>query len=171
MFYLSEETLVRAVRDAAYSGASVRIILDRNRDAFGRTKIGVPNRPVAAALVKYAAEHRLDLQVRWADTHGEQFHAKAMSLCNPHTGKREILCGSANWTRRNVGDLNLEADAYVIDTPWLTDAFSAHFDAAWDNADGLERTAAYEEYAERGWRLTLKGWMGKLQEATGLSTF
>src|SRR5690606_40100432 len=62
--------LVEALIRARDRGARVRVLLDANKDAFGREKDGVPNRPVAAEL------HRAGIPVRFASTHGEQFHSK-----------------------------------------------------------------------------------------------
>ncbi len=50
MFYFSHETLIRAVKDAAGRGVDVRILLDPNRDAFGREKSGIPNRQTRATF-------------------------------------------------------------------------------------------------------------------------
>ena len=74
LFYLSERTVIDALTDAASRGVRVRLLLDANRDAFGRRKTGVPNRPVAAELVQSGCE------VRWAATDGEQFHSKVMRI-------------------------------------------------------------------------------------------
>ena len=54
-------------------GVRVNVMLDPNRDAFGRQKDGVPNRPVANELVTASGER---IAVRWYRTHGEQFHTK-----------------------------------------------------------------------------------------------
>ena len=96
------------------SGGSQRaacdVILDPNRDAFGRQKDGVPNRPVANELVTQSGEK---IQVRWYRTHGEQFHTK-MALIR--RGDRFIASlGSANLTRRNIGNYNLEANIALED--------------------------------------------------------
>src|SRR5690606_1456482 len=50
MFYLSDRKVFEALLAAARRGVIVRLILDPNRDAFGRQKDGVPNRPVANEL-------------------------------------------------------------------------------------------------------------------------
>ena len=44
MFYLSERAILNAVLEAQARGAEVRLMLDPNRDAFGREK-GIQNRP------------------------------------------------------------------------------------------------------------------------------
>ncbi|MBU0677107.1 MAG: hypothetical protein KJ626_03245 [Verrucomicrobia bacterium] len=171
MFYLSDRDVVRAIKDAAYGGADVRVILDPNRDAFGRYKNGVPNRPVAAGLLKYAAGEGVNIDVRWADTHGEQFHTKAMSIFNGKTGKFRFICGSANWTRRNIGGLNMEANVALYKAPSITTRFNSYFDTLWDNSDGLSHTLDYEAFADEGWRLLKKTVLYRIQEPTGLCTF
>ncbi|HEY7885050.1 MAG TPA: phospholipase D-like domain-containing protein, partial [Cellvibrionaceae bacterium] len=70
VFYLSDRHIVRALKRAAERGVMVRVLLDPNKDAFGREKNGVPNRPVAHELTGAG------VKVRWCDTHGEQCHAK-----------------------------------------------------------------------------------------------
>ncbi len=171
IFYLSERDVVRSILSAAEAGARIRLIMDANRDAFGRQKNGVPNRAVAAELVAAARAGSLDLTVRWADTHGEQFHTKAASVCNPASAKNELLLGSANWTRRNINDLNLEADVYTANEPVVCGEFNAWFDRAWSNADGFSHTVEYDRFAESGMALRWKTLMYRVQEATGLCTF
>src|SRR4051812_14697712 len=73
MFYLSERDVIQALLGAARRGAAVRVILDPNKDAFGREKNGIPNRSVAAEL---SAASDGAIKVRWFRTHGEQFHTK-----------------------------------------------------------------------------------------------
>jgi hypothetical protein len=66
MFYLSSRPIIRSLRRAHARGVTLRILLDPNKDAFGRLKNGIPNRPAGALL------HRDGIPVRWALTHGEQ---------------------------------------------------------------------------------------------------
>jgi hypothetical protein len=171
MFYLSDRGVVNALKDAVYGGANVRLILDPNRDAFGRTKNGIPNRTVAQELVSYAGKHNRDFAIRWADTHGEQFHTKALSVTNPQDKRYAFICGSANLTRRNLQDLNLEADVYLKGDEKITTEFNRWFDDTWQNKDGLEHTADYNKYAESGWALQWKKLVYRIQESTGLCTF
>ena len=171
MFYLSDRVLVRSIKDAAFAGARVRVILDFNRDAFGRKKNGIPNRPVAAELAKFARDENLRMEVRWADTHGEQFHTKALSISNDEMGKHLFLCGSANWTRRNLSDLNMEANLYCERAPGVVKAFSEYFDRAWSNSDGLSHTLAFGSLAETRWPTIWKTALYVVQEVTGLCSF
>ncbi len=50
MFYLSERQIIKALIAAQQRGVQVRVLLDPNKDAFGREKNGIPNRQVAAEL-------------------------------------------------------------------------------------------------------------------------
>ena len=59
MFYLADRPVVRALKRAARRGVSLRVLLDPNKDAFGRTKNGMPNRQVARELVA------VGVPVRW----------------------------------------------------------------------------------------------------------
>jgi len=170
MFYLADRKLITAIKEAADGGADIRIILDANRDAFGRVKNGVPNRPVAAELMEHAASEGGRLQIRWADTHGEQFHPKTLCVMNADS-KADLLCGSANWTRRNLRDLNLEASVHLKNAPEVSREFGEWFDLCWDNADGRSRTLPYEAFAVSGFERFRKTLMGRFQEATGMSTF
>ncbi|MBP7275413.1 MAG: hypothetical protein KBA51_04335 [Kiritimatiellae bacterium] len=171
MFYLSDRPLIAALERADERGADIRIILDANRDAFGRTKNGIPNRPIAAMLMARSERTGGRIGIRWADTHGEQFHPKALSIVRSGGGTAELLCGSANWTRRNVRNFNLEANVYLGDAHEISAEYAAWFDRCWNNSDGLSRTLPYEAFAvsgfERGWKAVLGHWL----ESTGLSTF
>jgi len=162
MFYLSDRHIVAALGRAASRGADVRVLLDVNRDAFGRAKNGVPNRPVAAELVAAG------VSVRWCETLGEQCHAKQLLLDD---GERvALLLGSGNYTRRNLHDRNLETNALlsVPSTHALAVETRQHFDRLWNNPDGRTYSSDYASYADERLWLTLQY---RVMEATGLSTF
>jgi phosphatidylserine/phosphatidylglycerophosphate/cardiolipin synthase-like enzyme len=166
-FYISDRKIVDALLDAAARGVNVRLILDPNRDAFGRQKDGVPNRPVANELVTRSGER---IQVRWYRTNGEQFHTKLAVISR---GEQLVATlGSANLTRRNVGNYNLEANV-ALRTPAdseLALEMTGYFDRLWNNdgPSGTEFTAPFGAYRDedRG-----RYWRYRLMEATGLSTF
>lgn len=163
-FYLADRAVLRALRDAARRGVSVRLLLDPNRDAFGFEKSGVPNRPLANALLRSEPAVRL----RWYRTDGEQFHAK---LALVRSGDQLwFTLGSANFTRRNLGDYNLEANVQVeagASAP-VSVQVRDWFDRLWSNADGMACTDAAERWQEDS---RLRYWQARLMEATGLSTF
>jgi len=165
-FYFSERLVINALLAAARRGAAVRVVLDPNKDAFGFEKSGIPNREVASELIA-ASDGAIHL--RWYRTHGEQFHSKLAAI--RHGARLWLLLGSANFTRRNLGDYNLEADV-AIDTPAngaLSAAVGTWFEAMWSNRPGAqEYTADAELYAEPS---QARYWLYRFQEATGLSTF
>ena len=169
LFYLSQREIVEAIKMAVERGVTVRLILDANRDAFGMRKIGIPNRPVAAELMKLSGEY--DISVRWADTHGEQFHTKSASIIYRHSGNSVFLTGSANWTRRNIGNFNLEANLLLDNAPHITSAFNSYFDTLWDNSDGLSHTLPYEDWKENRLKQFVKTWVYRFQERWGAGTF
>jgi phosphatidylserine/phosphatidylglycerophosphate/cardiolipin synthase-like enzyme len=166
-FYLADRKILDALLDAADRGVRVRVILDPNRDAFGRQKDGVPNRPVANELVTQSGER---LQVRWYRTHGEQFHTKVAMV---RRGDRfTASLGSANLTRRNVGNYNLEANVAVeaeADSPLAVEMMS-YFDRLWNNdgPPGTQYTAAFGAYRDDD---NGRYWRYRIMEASGLSTW
>jgi phosphatidylserine/phosphatidylglycerophosphate/cardiolipin synthase-like enzyme len=167
MFYLSERTVIEVLLAAAKRGVAVRVILDPNKDAFGRTKNGIPNRSVATEL---AAASGGAIKVRWFRTHGEQFHAKLVSMRT--ASEFWFTLGSANLTRRNLDDFNLEANV-AASVPLNSDiaaAIGAWYEALWTNhgPPELEYTAEFGAYADPSQGTY---WLYRLMEAWGLSTF
>jgi phosphatidylserine/phosphatidylglycerophosphate/cardiolipin synthase-like enzyme len=167
MFYLSEREVVRSLVAAAKRGVAVRVLLDPNKDAFGRTKNGIPNRSVATEL---AAASDGAIKVRWFRTHGEQFHTKIVALRT--ATEFWFTLGSANLTRRNIGDFNLEANiaASVPLNAEIATSIDTWFDALWTNRGPppLEYTADFGAYADPAQGTY---WLYRLMEASGLSTF
>ena len=162
MFYLSDREIIRALGNAADQGAVLRIILDPNKDAFGRQKNGIPNRPVAHEL-----SSRYAVAVRWYETHGEQFHTKLLILTKGN--ERIAYAGSANFTRRNLQDLNLEANLRVAmpRESQLARKLGTYFDRIWSNTGGVY-TAPYSTFRDD----SVAGKMlYRLQESSGFSSF
>lgn len=162
VFYIAERDMVHALKGAAKRGVNIQMILDANRDAFGIKKNGVPNRPVAHELMKED-----NITVRWYDTHGEQYHSKFLILNQADTFT--AIGGSANFTRRNIDDYNLETDLYMTMPKEKATArdMNAYFERLWTNQDGIY-TVDYEEFADGSlWKTVLY----RIQEFTGLSTF
>ena len=163
MFYLSDRDIIQALIDASARGASVRALLDPNKDAFGRSKNGIPNRQSGLEL------QRAGIDVRWCDTHGEQCHAKTL-ITHYASGESRMLTGSANFTRRNLQDYNLETDVLLVadrSHPVMERA-SALFEQRWHNRDGRVFSTAFETYKDESlWRY----WLYRFMEASGMSTF
>ena len=163
MFYLSESDIIDALIAAKDRGAAIRILLDPNKDAFGHEKDGVPNRPVADILDSQG------LRVRWANVKGEQSHTK-MLMVTKGTGESVIIAGSANYTRRNLDNLNLETNV-VVTGPVRAEVFrdaQTYFDISWNNTDGRNYSLPYSAYADDSLFLRLKS---EFMESSGISTF
>src|SRR5882672_5580980 len=130
MFYLSERNVIQALIAAAKRGVAVRVLLDPNKDAFGHSKDGIPNRSVASEL---ASASDGAIKVRWFRTHGEQFHTKLVAI----RGATEywFTLGSANLTRRNLDNFNLEANiaASVPLNAEIATSIGAWYDSLWTN--------------------------------------
>jgi hypothetical protein len=153
MFYLSDLDVVNALMKAAMITRSpIKLLLDPSKDAFGKIKDGTPNRQVAALLtgnldrptlkrlqhyfpdvIRNAALSELNIALRWFDTHGEQNHAKIMSITNKAQGKFILLHGSANWTGKNLSGINMEANIRVDGSPALVGEFNHLFERFFNN--------------------------------------
>lgn len=165
MFYLSDRNVMHALLKAAKRGADVSLILDPNKDAFGFTKTGVPNRPVAHELVKKSEGK---IKIRWYDTHGEQYHTK-MLFVKKQYGKSIFILGSANFTRRNLENFNLEMNVKVVASPStkVMRDVEKYWNRLWNNEGGLY-TLEYSYYEDSSlW----KQFRYRFQEFTGLSSF
>nr|WP_089725940.1 phospholipase D family protein [Halomonas muralis] len=163
VFYFSHRPLVEAVIAARERGVRLRVLLDPNKDAFGIEKNGIPNRQVAADL------HAAGVPVRWCDTHGEQCHAKLL-LKTQASGEAELILGSANYTRRNLDDYNLETSVRLLadaDAPAIGDA-GQYFERLWSNRPGQHFSVPYAAFGDDS---RLRYWMYRVMEASGLSTF
>lgn len=167
MFYISDRHVIDALLAASRRGVKVRLILDPNKDAFGREKSGLPNRPVASELV---AASDGAIHVRWYRTHGEQFHTKLVMVYGAE--RFWMTLGSANLTRRNIGDYNLEANVGIeaVRSSALARQVIEYFNVLWGNRAplGIEYTADYGVYADPS-----QGhyWLYRIMEGMGLSTF
>ncbi len=119
-----------------------RILLDPNKDAFGRENNGIPNRQVASEL------HEAGIDVRWCRTEGEQCHSKILMKRNAQ--QAEMILGSANFTVRNLKNYNLETNMRVVGQPQaevFRDA-QQYFEGAWSNLNGRSMSVDYTQYAE-----------------------
>lgn len=162
MFYLSERQIVKALIAAHQRGVKLRVLLDPNKDAFGRQKNGIPNRQVASEL------SAAGITVRWCNTQGEQCHSKM--IIKHDAAQAELILGSANFTARNLKNYNLESDLRVLGAakaPVFNDA-NQYFDTAWSNLDGKNMSVTYSQYADES---QLKYALYRLMEWSGLSTF
>ncbi|MFY0990468.1 phospholipase D-like domain-containing protein [Halomonas sp. C05BenzN] len=164
VFYLSHRGVIEALLAAHGRGVDIRVLLDPNRDAFGLEKGGIPNRPVAREL------HDAGIHVRWCATRGEQCHSKLLLRRPATAGEAEMIIGSANFTRRNLDDLNLETSLRLIgpvDTPALSEA-GAFFERRWHSTPDKVTS---EPFAVHGDATAWQRLRYRVMEATGLSTF
>ena len=135
-FYLSHRGIRKALIGAATRGARIRLILDPSKDDFVRTKSGIPNRLAAPDLMTHGLGR---ITVRWYETHGEQFHPKAFVFRNTVT--TTIILGSANLTRRNLDNFNLESNVRIRcpDGSPPEAALQQWFDTLWFNEGITQR--------------------------------
>ena len=162
VFYLSDRGVIEALLGAHARGVALRVMLDPNEDAFGRKKNGVPNRSVAEELVQAG------IPVRWCDTHGEQCHAKFLLWRSQD--QAQLIVGSANFTRRNLADLNLETSVELAAAPEhpAMQAATDWFEEVWGNKNGRHYSVDHAAYADTSW--WHRAWY-RIGEAMGLSTW
>jgi PLD-like domain len=163
--YLSQRELVRALLDAARRGVSVRLLLDPGKDGYGYEHSGIPNREVASELV---AASDGAVRVRWYRTHGEQFSPGFALVLS--AARSWLMVGTAELSRRDLGDFNLAAAAVVevpADAAAGAEALS-WFDMLWYNraSSGTEYTTDADVYADAS---QLRYWQYRLFEAMGTS--
>ena len=108
--------------------------------------------------------------MRWYRTRGEQFHTKLLIVRS--ADRAWITTGSANFTRRNLADYNLQANLAVegpLDAPVMLQA-TRYFETLWSNRapDGVEYSADFGTYADPA---QFSYWAYRLLEASGFSTF
>ncbi|NBI29710.1 phospholipase [Chengkuizengella sp. YPA3-1-1] len=164
VFYLSDRNVIESLVKAAEKGVKIKVILDPNKDAFGRKKNGIPNRQVANELLN---KGNGNIEVRWYDTQGEQFHSKFLMINKKH--ETIVTGGSANFTRRNIRDYNLEMNIQFIipHGEALEIEMNSYFSKIWNNEDG-QFTVDYKKYQDDSkWKKVLY----RVQEFTGLSTY
>ena len=163
-FYIADRAIIKALLEASERGVTIDMILDPNKDAFGYEKNGIPNRQIAHELTK---KSKNNINIRWYDTHGEQFHSKLFIL----TGSKKLtaILGSANLTRRNLDDYNLELNAKITvpSDSVLAKKMLSYFARIWSNENG-KYTIDYESYEDKSvWKYIIY----RIQESFGLSTF
>lgn len=166
MFYLADDAILNALLEASGRGAEVRLLLDPNQNAFGRDKIGIPNRPVAWNLKRHSGGN---LNIRWYNTGMEQYHTKLLFVSKA-SGNSVILGGSTNFTTRNLDDYNLENNLWVgvPNNQPLYGEIENYFNRLWNN-EGAEFSLPLEDYqSDVTW---LKYIVFRMQTVLGLTTF
>lgn len=162
MFYFSNRQMIEALKVAAGRGVKIKVLLDPNKDAFGYTKSGIPNRQVAAILNQVS-----NIDVRWFKTDGEQFHTKMVNLIKPN--QHILYLGSANLTKRNIDGFNLETDLKVWgdQVEALKDA-TDYFNQLWDNQGDRLYSLPFYHYEDQS---KVKMVIYPILEFAGWSTF
>jgi PLD-like domain len=147
---LSDRRLITAALAAAGRGAHVNVLLARNP---------TPNRAAAGELLRKGGG-RID--VRWYGARGAAPRSKLLIV--RHGMDLWINVGTANFTRRNLGDLNLEANVELRLPARAAPARAAadYFAAIWASASP---DAAFADVSVAAY------WRFRLAEATGLSSF
>jgi HKD family nuclease len=167
MFYLADRQVVKQLLEASDRGVQIRLILDPNENAFGNEKIGIPNRPVASELLAKSNDR---IQIRWYNTSEEQYHTKLMMIEHQDQERVVIHNGSANFTTRNLADLNLETNLKVAAPKDSEVAQDIHryFNRLWNN-EGAEFTVDYSAYRDE--TVLLKRLLYRMQVWLGFTTF
>jgi hypothetical protein len=147
---LSDRRLIAAALRAAARGASLKVLLARNR---------MPNQAVAGELLRDGSSR---IEVRWYPSEHRASQPKLLVL--RHRTDVWMNLGAANFTRRNLDDLNLAASVELRMPARAAPAraVTAYFAEAWSGASadadfGEDSAAAY--------------WRYRFAEATGLSSF
>ena len=147
---LSDRRLIAAALDAAARGVRVQVLLERNR---------MPNQASAGEMLRDGGGR---IEVRWYPA--GQAASRPKLLMVRHRSDLWVNFGSANFTRRNLGDLNLESgvELRMPARSAPARAVNDYFAAIWSAAD--RETGAADESVAAYWRY-------RLAEATGLSSF
>jgi hypothetical protein len=167
LFHLADREVIESLLEAARRGVSVRLILDPNETGRSGGTSGLPNQPVASELVSRSGGA---IRVRWYRTHGERFHAAVVMIYD--SGRAWLTLGSAQLTRRNLDDYNLEANLGVElerGEPLMQQALQ-YFDTLWSNRAGLgiEYTGDFAAFADPA---QSDYWLYRVAEGTGFSPF
>lgn len=146
---LSDRRLITGLLSAAARGSRLQVLLARNP---------MPNQPVAGELLRDGGGR---IEVRWRPI-ARAVHLELLLV--RHRADLWMNMGSANFTRRDLGDLNLEA-AVELRLPVRASparAAMAYFEDSWASA------SADPGFAQES---PLAYWRYRFAEATGLSSF
>jgi hypothetical protein len=146
----SDRRLVAAALGAAGRGARLQVLLARNR---------MPNQAVAGELLDGGGGR---IEVRWCPSGTEASLPKLLVV--RHRNDLWMNFGSANFTRRNLGDLNLESSVELRMPARAAPAraVTEYFNKLWSNAAAA---ADFEHQSPASY------WHYRFAEATGLSSF
>jgi PLD-like domain len=159
---LSERTVIAALLAASHRGATIRMILDPQKDAsLWRSA----NQSVGSELLA-ASDGRI--HVAWYRTHSEQFRAAVVLIHGK--GPTWMATGSASLTRRDLGDYDLSLDAALSAGPKAAPVAAAQtfFDTLWNDRGppGIEFTADADTWTDAS---QLRYWTYRFMELMGIS--
>ena len=135
ILYLADRNVIDEIKAATRRKVNVYLLLDPNQNAFGNKKSGLPNIPVVAELRKSITSKYI--HIKWYNTGKEQYHSKLLFI--ERGAECTIISGSANFSRRNLCDFNLETDIKIIaknDTKIMKETKS-YFQRLWTNDGGI----------------------------------
>ena len=164
MFYLGDKTIVKKLVDAAKRGVRVRLILDKNNEAFGMKKTGIPNRVTAKKLIDKSKGR---IEGKWYKSSGEQYHTKLVVI--KKSEKMIINGGSANLTKRNIREYTLDTNIRV-EAPLgskLAIEVEQYFDMLWsddENTSIIEKEELEDGYIKNKI-------LYEIQNISGFSTY
>jgi phosphatidylserine/phosphatidylglycerophosphate/cardiolipin synthase-like enzyme len=165
MFHIADRAVIESLLAANARGVHVRLILDPDKNVAGESSI--PNGPVASELVT-ASDGAI--HVRWYRTHGEEFHTKLVMIYG--TARLWATLGSADLTRRNLADYDLNANVAIdiARAAPLARQMSDYFETLWANRalQGVEYSAEFGVYADPS---QARYWLYRLMDWTGLAGF
>jgi hypothetical protein len=146
---LSDRPLIAAALRAAARGARLQVLLARNR---------MSNQAVAGELLRDGGR----IEVRWYPLETGVHHSNILMV--RHRTDLWMNLGSANFTRRNLADLNLEAGVELRMPARAAPAraVTAYWAEAWSGASADADLASDSVIAY---------WRYRFAEATGLSSF
>jgi hypothetical protein len=147
---LSDRRLIAATLDAAARGAHVQVLIDRSR---------MPNQAAAGELLRDGGGR---IEVRWYPIGRAASSPKLLVV--RHRNDLWVNFGSANFTRRNLDDLNLESSVELRMPARSVPARAVddYFAKIWSGADRETNIADESDGAY---------WRYRIAEATGLSSF
>ncbi len=147
---LSDRRFVDALLGAAARGARLQVLLDPDR---------IPNAAVAGELIQYGSGH---IEVHWYPIDRTSVLTKLLIV--RHANDLWVNLGSANFTRRNLGDLNLTAGVELRMPVQAAPAraIEDYFGKTWSSA------GPYAPFADDS---TAAYWRYRFAEASGLGSF
>jgi phosphatidylserine/phosphatidylglycerophosphate/cardiolipin synthase-like enzyme len=165
MYHFADRAIIDALLAANARGARVRLILEPERNSEGTASI--PNGPVASELITASEDA---IRVRWYRSHGEQFHTKLVMVYG--AARFWATLGSADLTRRNLADYDLNANVAIegARTAAVAMQMSDYFETLWSNraSQGIEYTADFAVYADAS---QARYWLYRLMDWSGIASF